>query len=110
MFTLACCSTQVLPRLAYKLSHSRACNTIGPQTSGRAKKDDPDREYKLKSIIGETETHYLIEWENDEETGEVFEDSWEPKENANREAVADYEFQKAEKRSMLPFFYPISTN
>lgn len=55
--------------------------------------------YKLKSIVGEDETRYLIDWADDEETGEKFEPSWEPKEHVNAEAVEDYELQKAEKAS-----------
>ena len=59
----------------------------------------PGRLYKLKSIVGEDETRYLISWENDEVTGETYEDTWEPKKNANRQAREDWEKQKAEKKS-----------
>lgn len=62
---------------------------------------DPDREYKLKSIVGEDKTRYLISWEDDEVTGEVFEDTWEPKRNANRQAIEDWEKQKSDKKSKL---------
>lgn len=41
----------------------------------------------------------MIRWEDDEETGEKFADSWEPKANANREAIADWKKQKADKKS-----------
>ncbi|GAB7360655.1 hypothetical protein MBLNU230_g0534t1 [Neophaeotheca triangularis] len=58
---------------------------------------DADREYKLRNILNETSTHYLIDWEDDTETGESFDPSWEPKENANPEAVADWENVKAAK-------------
>ena len=45
----------------------------------------------------------MISWEDDEVTGEKFEDSWEPKANANREAVVDWEYQKADKESKARF-------
>jgi hypothetical protein len=60
---------------------------------------DPDKEYKVKSIVGEDESHYKIKWEDDEGTGESYKDSWEPKINANQEAIDDWERQKAEKAS-----------
>lgn len=60
---------------------------------------DPDQDYKVKSIIGETKTHYLISWEDDEATGEKYDDTWEPKVNANDEAIADWNLQKAERKS-----------
>lgn len=59
---------------------------------------DYDREYKIKSILDENATQYLISWEDDEETGEKFADTWEPKGHANREAVRDWKRQKAEKK------------
>lgn len=62
---------------------------------------DPNRFFKLRSIVGEDKNNYLISWEDDEVTGEKFEDTWEPKKNANRQAIEDWEKQKAEKRSML---------
>ena len=63
-------------------------------------KFDPYREYKLKSIVGENAKEYLISWEDDEITGEVFVDTWEPKRNANRQAIEDWEKQKAEKKRL----------
>jgi hypothetical protein len=62
-------------------------------------KFDPEREYKVKSIVAETKDEYLISWEDDEITGESFIDTWEPKENANKEAVDDWKWQNAEKTS-----------
>ena len=59
---------------------------------------DPEREYKLKSILEESKSKYLIEWEDDEETGQRFENTWEPKRNANQQAIEDWERQKAKKR------------
>jgi hypothetical protein len=60
---------------------------------------DPEKEYKLRSIIAERPGQYLIDWEDDEETGEPYEPSWEPKANANRQAVADWKRRKAERRA-----------
>ena len=60
---------------------------------------DPEKLYKLKSICGETATHYLIDWEDDPETGKKFKKSWEPKENVNAEAVEDWEYSRAEEKS-----------
>lgn len=68
---------------------------------------DPDREYQIKSILDETKTHYLISWEDDEASGETFADTWEPKENANREAVQDWRKQKGKKKSMIACFFVI---
>ncbi|KAK5164626.1 uncharacterized protein LTR77_009832 [Saxophila tyrrhenica] len=59
---------------------------------------DPNKEYKIRSIIGETTNQYHISWEDDEQTGESFEDTWEPKKHANRLAIEDWENQKAQKR------------
>ena len=63
---------------------------------------DLQKEYKLKSIVGENKTKYLISWENDEVTGEPFEDTWEPKSHANQEAVEHWEGLKADKASKQP--------
>ena len=68
---------------------------------------DPEREYKLKSIVGESATEYLINWEDDEETGEKFENTWEPKDHANQEAVDDWEAQKADKKSEIYVLFVI---
>ena len=62
-------------------------------------KIDPKREYKIKSIVDESDTKYLISWEDDEVTGESFSDTWEPKRNANQEAIDDWEQQNADKDS-----------
>lgn len=56
---------------------------------------DYEREYKVKSIVGETKTHYLIAWEPDEETGEHYKDTKEPKRNVNQAAIDDWKRQKS---------------
>jgi len=55
---------------------------------------DSQQEYKIKNILDETKTHYLIDWENSKD-GEVFAPTWEPKHHANELAVTDWEAQKA---------------
>lgn len=58
---------------------------------------DPGKEYKIKSILDENKKEYKIDWEDDEVTGEHYEPTWEPKANANKQAVADWQRQRAEK-------------
>lgn len=72
---------------------------IGRHVHGKI---DSQKEYRLKSIVGEDETHdrYLISWEDDPDTGESFVDTWEPRANANQAAIDDWERQKADKASM----------
>ncbi|KAI7622919.1 hypothetical protein KC319_g18204, partial [Hortaea werneckii] len=58
---------------------------------------DYTKEYKINTILAENERQYLIDWADDEETGEHYEPTWEPKRFANREAVNDWKQQKAQK-------------
>ncbi|KAI7183429.1 hypothetical protein KC324_g7973 [Hortaea werneckii] len=58
---------------------------------------DYTKEYKINTILAENERQYLIDWADDEETGEHYEPTWEPKGFANREAVNDWKQQKAQK-------------
>lgn len=59
--------------------------------------------YKIKSIVGErtkeNRLEYQIDWEDDPETGEQFETSWEPKRFVTADAIEDWEWQKEEKES-----------
>lgn len=57
---------------------------------------DYNRVYKLRSILDESRGRYLIEWEDDEVTGESYEPTWEPKRNANKVAVEDWKRRKAQ--------------
>lgn len=59
---------------------------------------DEEQEFKIRAIVEETATHYRIEWEDDEETGQKFPSTWEPKGHANRLAVEDWEATKRRKR------------
>ena len=64
---------------------------------------DYAKEYKIKSILDEKGKQYLIDWEDDELTGERYQPSWEPKGNANKEAIADWNLQKARlKKTQTP--------
>ena len=65
---------------------------------------DPESEYKIKSIIGENKTHYHISWEDDEITGEQYENTWEPKKFANQLAIDDWKEQKAGRSQFLRVF------
>ena len=79
-------------------SHKRKIESEG--TKGRLKKRrktgplpedlDPQRYWAIKDIVGETETEYLIDWEDNPITGELYQPTWEPKANANKGAVADW--------------------
>ncbi|MCJ1434337.1 hypothetical protein MMC27_003704 [Xylographa pallens] len=53
--------------------------------------------YKVRDIINEKGSKYLIDWEDDPETGEKYQPTWEPKSYANAEAVAAWK-QKRRKR------------
>ncbi|EME43472.1 hypothetical protein DOTSEDRAFT_54274 [Dothistroma septosporum NZE10] len=56
---------------------------------------DFQKEYKLRAIIDETKTKYLIDWEDDSETGEKYEPTWELKANANKLAKEDWNARKS---------------
>ena len=49
----------------------------------------------------------MISWESDEETGEKYAPTWEPKQNANQEAIEDWERQKADKQSTLTYAHEL---
>ena len=59
---------------------------------------DDSQEYKIRAIIAENSTHYYIEWGDDEVTGEKWGSTWEPKGNANRLAIEDWEETKRKRR------------
>lgn len=58
---------------------------------------DSQQEYQVRNILEERGRKYLIDWEDDPITGQQYEPTWEPKENANEKAVIDWERQKAVK-------------
>ena len=61
---------------------------------------DAEKLYKLRAIIDEDKTkrRYLVDWEDDEETGEKYTPTWEPFANANKEAIEDWRRTKAARR------------
>jgi len=63
---------------------------------------DYDRDYELRAILDERRGRYLIDWEDDKVTGESYEPTWEPKRNANKSAVEDWERRKAQLISTAP--------
>lgn len=53
--------------------------------------------YEINDIIGETRSKYLIDWKDNPVTGEIYSPTWEPKRNADAEAVADWNLEKARR-------------
>lgn len=51
--------------------------------------------YRIKAIIGERSTEYLIDWADDPTTGERFKPDWQPKKNVNTAAVEAWERRKS---------------
>lgn len=62
---------------------------------------DPDQEYEIDAIIDETKQKYLIRWKDNSVTGERYNDSWEPKDLANRFAVEDWKDTKRQRSEYL---------
>ncbi|KFZ00112.1 hypothetical protein V498_00295 [Pseudogymnoascus sp. VKM F-4517 (FW-2822)] len=60
------------------------------------KKHDEDQLYDLRDILDESETHYLIDWEDDKVTGETYEPTWEPKSFVEQDAIVIWEAKKAQ--------------
>ena len=61
---------------------------------------DDSKYYKVKAIIDETATRYHISWEDDEETGESYENTWEPKSNVTADTIAEWEQLKAQQKGL----------
>lgn len=67
-----------------KASNSRSLETSSPISNRRKKEGRPrkevsseaETEYKIRDIIDEDSARYLIDWENDSQTGESFEPTW----------------------------------
>ncbi|KAK1760813.1 citron Rho-interacting kinase [Echria macrotheca] len=70
--------------------------------------------YAIRDIVAEErrkgKLYYKIDWEDDPRTGESYEPTWEPAENATREAVADWErFKKTRDQDSDPESQPVRT-
>lgn len=64
----------------------------------------PDNLFAIKDIIDEKlvdgQRYYQIDWANNSTTGESYSPTWEPAENANVDAVEDWEWEK-QHRTLL---------
>jgi hypothetical protein len=56
-------------------------------------------EFAVRGIIDEDDTRFLIDWEDNETTGEKYEPSWEPKENVGAGAIEAWEETKAQRKA-----------
>ncbi|KAK6439232.1 hypothetical protein LTR95_004563 [Oleoguttula sp. CCFEE 5521] len=66
-------------------------------------KIDPNKFYAIKDIVDESANHYLVSWEDDSDTGQSYEPTWEPHANATAQAVADWKAKKvAKQRHPIP--------
>ncbi|KJX99545.1 hypothetical protein TI39_contig354g00128 [Zymoseptoria brevis] len=74
----------------------RNTSTAGPSKHPHGQ-IDPDKEYKVRDIIGETKTKYHVDWEDDSETGEQYVPTWEPKDHVNELAVESWIRKQAAK-------------
>lgn len=59
------------------------------------------RYYKIRGIIAEREDEYQIRWAGADRRGHPYIDSWVPKGNANKRAVADWERREREGKQQL---------
>ncbi|KAK0727946.1 hypothetical protein B0T26DRAFT_672552 [Lasiosphaeria miniovina] len=99
---------------AARSSNSRSKRRKSTQPPGRqhTPRAAPEEEklYAIRGIIEEKYKRrkllYLIDWEDDSDTGEAFEPTWEPAENATPVAVADWEEEK--RRRQLQKVLPAS--
>lgn len=71
-------------------------------TKSDTEKAETEKYYEARGILQETTTQYLIDCAPDSDTGEEYDPSWEPKENANQLLVADwnkFKEQESQKKS-----------
>lgn len=66
-----------------------------------------DEYYKVRTVLKERtirkKVEYLIDWEDNERTGEKYIPTWEPKENLTERALADWEAEKLAKQAGMSF-------
>lgn len=64
---------------------------------------DEDEYYQVRTVLKERtirkKVEYLIDWEDNERTGEKYTPTWEPKENLTDRALADWEAEKLAKQA-----------
>ena len=58
---------------------------------------DPTVEYLARAILDESANQYLIQWEDHPDTGEKYDDSWEPKDCANKALRAEWKQVKKQR-------------
>ncbi|MCJ1286065.1 hypothetical protein MMC26_005407 [Xylographa opegraphella] len=80
------------------LNKRRRCSHAGSETPTTAPFGSQGKLYKVRDIINEKGRKYLIDWEDDPETGEKYQPTWEPKSYANAEAVAAWKQQQRRKK------------
>ena len=91
------CSREQWGRHVFAITHPLIQLTGTPRSLHPHGNSDGEQEYKIRAIIDQDRKRYRIEWEDDEITGEQFPTTWEPKENANRLAVDDWEETKRKR-------------
>jgi hypothetical protein len=64
---------------------------------------DEDTYYQVRTVLQERivrkKVEYLIDWEDNERTGEKYTPTWEPKENLTERALADWEALKLARQA-----------
>ena len=64
---------------------------------------DEDEYYKVRTVLDERivrkKVEYLIDWEDNERTGQKYTPTWEPKENLTERALADWEAEKLARQA-----------
>jgi hypothetical protein len=64
---------------------------------------DEDEYYQVRTVLKERvvrkKVEYLIDWEDNERTGEKYIPTWEPKENLTERALSDWEAEKLAKQA-----------
>ncbi|KAK4967557.1 hypothetical protein LTR28_002648, partial [Elasticomyces elasticus] len=59
---------------------------------------DSQEFFQIRRILKENKSQYLIDWEDNYETGEKYDPTWEPKVNANEAAIAEWEEEQKAQR------------
>ena len=64
---------------------------------------DEEKYYQVRTVLDQRtfrkKTEYLIDWEDNERTGEKYTPTWEPKENLTERALADWEAEKLARQA-----------
>ncbi|GME54995.1 chromo domain shadow [Neofusicoccum parvum] len=92
-------SKNTTPRPTPRKRQKKTGNRQHEQPAGLDQSAQPasvesDSFYEARAILKETKNKYLIDWENDRVTGEVYQPTWEPKRNANKLLVDDWKCRK----------------